>query len=250
MNESQILTYRKGLAIFITDQVYQVPCLRELEEYQTGLIYPQSFPAMITARVLNPEPGMTVADLNCSPGGKLSHVCQITGNQVHIYGMDRSRKKIERVKEITKRLGCRNVILSIQDTRYVDVDHPKLKVDSCIVDPPCTALGVTPKLYSNFTRAKMLALANYQIQFLRAASRILKPNGKLVYSVCTFTIEECERVAAYAEDFGLQLIYQKPFVGSLGFNKAPINFSFLQRFHPHIHGVGYFIALFKKNPLS
>ncbi len=246
MSETQILTYRKGLAIFITDPIYLAPCLRELEEYQTGLIYPQSLPAMITAKVLNLEPGMVVADLNCSPGGKLSHVCQLTGNQVRVYGMDRSKKKITRVKEIIKRLGCRNIILSIQDTRYVDIDHPKLKVDSCIVDPPCTALGVIPKLHSNFTRIKMRALADYQIQFLRAASRILKPNGRLVYSVCTFTYEECERIAAYAENFGLQLTHQKPFVGSIGLKKTPPDFNLVQRFHPHIHGAGYFIALFKK----
>jgi len=246
MSETQVLTARRGLAIWVTDHVYRAPSLRELEEYQLGLIYPQSLPAILTTVVLKPEPWMTVADLNCSPGGKLSHVCQLTGNQAKVYGMDRSKRKVKRTEEVLKRLGCRNVTLMIQDTRYVDVDHPNLQVDSCLVDPPCSSLGVTPKLHLNLKRKTVQALSAYQIQFLKAASRILKPGGKLVYSVCTFTVEECENVVRQAENFGLQLIPQKPFIGSGGFREALSEWRLVQRFHPHIHGTGYFIALFEK----
>jgi 16S rRNA (cytosine967-C5)-methyltransferase len=250
MSEKQILTHRKGLAVEITEHIYRVPCLRELKEYRAGLIYPQSFPAMLTTRALNPKPGMVVADLNCSPGGKLSHICQLTENRAKVYGMDRSRKKIERTRETIGRLGCNNITLSIQDTRYVEIDHPNLKVDLCIVDPPCTALGVTPKSQSNITQKKVRALADYQIQFLKSASRLLKPGGKLAYSVCTFTLEECERVALHAQDLGLQLIDQKPFVGCEGIKGTLSEYSLVQRFHPHIHGTGYFIALFEKSPVD
>lgn len=246
MSESQILTVRRGLAVWVTDHVYRAPSLRELEEYRRGLIYPQSLPAILTTIVLNPEPWMTIADLNCSPGGKLSHICQLTDNQAKVYGMDRSKRKVERAGETLTRLGCRNVTLMVQDARYVNVDHPNLQVDSCLVDPPCSSLGVTPKSRLNLKLKTVQALSAYQIQFLKAASHILKPGGRLVYSVCTFTLEECEHVVGQAEKFGLELIPQKPSIGCEGFREALSEWRLVQRFHPHIHGTGYFIALFQK----
>ncbi|WP_455364638.1 PUA domain-containing protein, partial [[Eubacterium] cellulosolvens] len=247
MSETQILTYRRGLAVKVTEPLYRAPSLLELEEYVQGKIYPQSLPAMITSRVLNPQPKEIIADLNCAPGGKLSHLCQLTRNDALIYGMDRTKRKIEQTRQTLHRLICRNIILSIQDTRYVDQDHPNLKVDRCLIDPPCSAIGVIPQVYNTVSLKKIRDLSEYQKQFLTAASRILKPKGRAVYSVCTITLEECEEVVKFAESrCGLTLISQSPHHGLKGF-KVIDNPSLVQRFHPHIHGMGYFIALFEKN---
>jgi len=116
-----------------------------------------------------------------------------------------------------------------------------------LIDPPCSALGVTPKLFDFTSIKEILNLSNYQKQFIKSASKILKPNGVLVYSVCTMTIEECEEVAKFAEDeCSLKIESQNFFLGSHGINIF-LNAEKLQRFHPHLHGVGYFIAKFRKN---
>ena len=81
MNETQILTFRKGLAVEVTESKYRVPSFRETSEYQEGLIYPQSLPAIVTSRVLDPKPNEVVLDMTCSPGGKLSHISQLMENQ-------------------------------------------------------------------------------------------------------------------------------------------------------------------------
>ncbi|MBS7651105.1 hypothetical protein KEJ35_07160, partial [Candidatus Bathyarchaeota archaeon] len=72
MGESEILTYRRGLAVMVTSPLYRVPSMRETEEYKCGFLHPQSLPAIVTSRVLDPQPGETIIDLNCSPGGKLT----------------------------------------------------------------------------------------------------------------------------------------------------------------------------------
>jgi 16S rRNA C967 or C1407 C5-methylase (RsmB/RsmF family) len=78
------------------------------------------------------------------------------------------------------------------------------------------------------------------------ASRIIKDNGSIVYSVCTVTKQECEDVCRYAVDeLGLEIEEQGLRLGRGGMKDSIGNASFLQRFDPHRHGIGYFIARFK-----
>ncbi|HID17085.1 TPA: RsmB/NOP family class I SAM-dependent RNA methyltransferase [Candidatus Bathyarchaeota archaeon] len=245
MGETQILQFRRGLAIQVTYPKYKVPSFRETEEYAEGLIYPQSLPAVLTSRILDPKPGDKVLDVACAPGGKLSHIIQLMGNEGAVVGVDRSKRKIDLTRKNLTRLGCKAFSLIAHDSRYLDVDFPSLRIDKCLVDPPCTALGVLPKLFEFSSMKDITSASNYQKQFIRSASRLLKPGGILVYSVCTMTAEECEDVARFAEECCLKLDPQSPYLG----HPSVESFSeprALQRFHPHIHGSGYFIARFRK----
>ena len=245
MSESEILTFRVGLAVRVTNPLYRAPSLRETVEYREGFLHPQSLPSMATVRVLNPQPGETIVDLNCAPGGKLSHIHQLTKGQAEIYGFDRSSKKIEATQQTLARLGCRSVKLVEADSRYVDKDFPEVKADRVLVDPPCSALGVTPMLYSVKTAEEIRSLAHYQRQFLKVAARIVKPGGVVVYSVCTITLEECEENAGFALECGLKPDFSPVSLGTPGFRLFD-GAELFQRFHPHLHGFGYFIARFRK----
>jgi len=246
MNETEILKYGHGLAVEVTSSRYKVPSLRETDEFQRGLVYPQSFPAILTSHILEPQCNEKIVDLNCAPGGKLSHISGLMQNTGNIIGVDRNKQKISTAKETMKRLGCSNVTLVAHDARYFDIDFPDVKADRCIVDPPCSALGIMPKLYEYASTDEILALAKYQRQFLKVASNIVKPEGIVVYSVCTTTFEECEAVAKFAlENCGLRLERQELFLGEQGFKIYP-SAELTQRFHPHKHDAGYFIARFRK----
>jgi 16S rRNA (cytosine967-C5)-methyltransferase len=246
MNATDLLTFRKGLAISVTNRRFRSPQVRELEEFRGGLIYPQSLAAMVTARVLNPKPGETIVDMNCAPGGKISHISQLMKNKGKIYGFDRNARKIRQTRETISRLGCENVILSIHDSRYLPEDFSQLEPDRVLIDPPCSALGLRPKVYDFTTQERIENLAAYQRQFIKAASRIVKPGGTIVYSVCTFTIEECERITEFAiQECDLHLIPQEPLLGSHGLRENKGG-ALCQRFHPHTHEIGYFIAKFER----
>jgi len=247
MSETEILTFRKGLAVEVVSPIYRTVSLRETEEYREGLIHPQSLPAMVTTRVLDPQPGETVVDLTCSPGGKLTHISQLMQNTGRVIGVDRNSRKIEVARNNVERLGCRNVTLLVHDARYLDVDHPGLKADRCLIDPPCSALGVAPKLYVNISKKTIQDLSDYQKQFLKVASRIIKDDGSVVYSVCTVTKQECEDVVRYGvEKLGLRLAEQSPHLGDGGLKDFGEQTTLLQRFTPHKDGIGYFIARFTK----
>jgi 16S rRNA (cytosine967-C5)-methyltransferase len=247
MNETQILTFRKGLAIQITESKYKVPSFRETREFQEGLIYPQSLPAILTSRILDPKPGDVVLDMTCSPGGKLSHISQLMRNQGRLIGVDRNRRKIGIAMETCTRMGCSNVTCFVHDSRYLNSDFPSLGPDKVLVDPPCSALGIQPKVYEYTSTTEIEALARYQQQFLAAASKIVKPGGRVVYSVCTLSLQECEQNALFGRDTcGLSIQTQSPTIGYPGIHADDAPTELCQRFHPHKNDSGYFIAAFQK----
>jgi len=197
---------------------------------------------MVACKVLDPEPGDIIADLNCSPAGKMSYLCQLADNKARIFGFDRNTSKIDKAKEHLERLHCRNYQLIAHDSRYADQDYT-LRADKVLVDPPCTGLGVMPKLSIDTTMSGARNLAAYQKQFLRAAASLVRKGGTVVYSVCTITGEECEEVARFAEhELGLAPVPADPVVARMDVGPGELS----QRFDPELDGAGYFIAKFVK----
>jgi 16S rRNA (cytosine967-C5)-methyltransferase len=247
MTANEILTFHKGLAVRVDHRKFDGPQIRDLSEFSEGLLYPQSLCAMAASLVLEPRPGETIVDMNCAPGGKFSHLSQLMNNSGRIFGFDRNAAKIVQSRRIATKLGCTNVILSVHDSRYLDLDFPDLKADRVLIDPPCSALGLRPKVYDFTIQKRTEDLAAYQKQFVKTASDVVKPGGTIVYSVCTFTSQECERVVEYAErECNLRVVEQKPLLGSKGLSTFGESASLCQRFHPHLHDAGYFIAKFER----
>lgn len=57
--------------------------------------------------------------------------------------------------------------------------------DAVLLDAPCSALGLRPRLAMGWQLPQLEALAAYQRALLHAAVHVLKPGGSLVYCTCT-----------------------------------------------------------------
>lgn len=240
---------RRGIVAETTRSVYKAPKIRELPEYQEGLIYPQSLAAMYVTHVLDPRPGELVVDACAAPGGKTSHMIEYSKGGAHVIAFDHSQKRLSELMSNLERLGEERFAEVWQaDSRYLHIDFPWIRADKVVVDPPCTALGVRPKVFDFKSYRDVENASRYQIQFLRSAFRILKPRGILVYSTCTVTTEENEEVIeSFVEEVGcvevLEIGIKRGARGVLGYRYSD---AFL-RFHPHIHNTsGYFIAKLMK----
>ncbi len=235
---------RRGLVVEVYRSLYETVRVRELPEFAEGLIYPQSLPAMYVARQLKLEPGELVVDLCAAPGGKTGHAIELSGGRVRVIAFDRSRGKVERMREELSRLGHLPFVEAwVADSRYAHEDFSWLKPDEVVVDPPCSALGVRPKLEDRKTYGSVLALVNYQLQFLRAASRMVKPGGVVIYSTCTVTVEENEEVIERILEEVECLEVDEVRVGRASRGVYGRYRELFARFHPHEHGTpGYFIA--------
>lgn len=244
-----VIKMRYGLAVEVTRSVYKIPPIKDLPEYKEGWIYPQSLPAMYATRVLDPKPYELIVDVCAAPGGKTGHAVELSKGGAHVIAFDHSRKRLRDMIIELDRLGHTQFVeIWRADSRYLHIDFSWVKADKVIIDPPCSALGVRPKIFDVKTYKEILNVVKYQIQFLRSATKILKKGGILIYSTCTMTLEENEELieAFLEEERCLEPQPVEVSRGSRGFRGSRYGDMYL-RFHPHIHDTsGYFIAKLAK----
>ncbi|RLG56080.1 MAG: hypothetical protein DRN99_00600 [Thermoproteota archaeon] len=242
LGRRRMLSQRRGRAVEVTHPLFRAPKVREMPEYGEGLIYPQTLPSMLAVIALEPWRHHVILDMCAAPGGKLTYIVQLAPH-ARIIGVDRNKRKIAEIEHTIARLKLRRVELLVEDSRYLDLRYPVLKPDAILLDPPCSALGVRPKLYDRKTRRDIEALVSLQRQLLKVAAKILKPGGTLVYSVCTVTASECEENMKFAMELGLEPVEPPELV-----KKAGEACQGAVRFHPHVHDTpGFFIAVFTKH---
>jgi len=211
-----------GLMVKVTEPLCDVPAVRESRPFSQGLLFVQGKPSQFVARVVDPRPGELIVDATAAPGGKLSHLAQLEP-RAKLVGFDRTQSKVSKLRENLSRLHL-DVPVYRFDSRYLWESGLK-DVDKILIDPPCSALGLRPKLYDHKDKEHIIRLRNYQLQFLEAAHRILRPGGELIYSTCTVTLLENEEVI----------------------NDPRFELQHLIRFHPQVNGTGgFFIAKLKK----
>jgi len=246
VSSSELKSMKKGVVGVNKYPLYNAPPLADLEEYVNGLFYPQSLPAMMTTRILNPKPGDLIVDMNSAPGGKTSHVIQYTKGYARVLAFERNVKKINVVKNTLTKLGLfKNTVLIPMDSRYIHLDlNLEGRVDKVIVDPPCSDLGVRPKIVFDKSMRDVRILSDYQLQFLKTASKIVKCNGLVVYSTCTLTFEEDEEVSLKALNYGLEPVdvdwipyaERVEYMDLVAYRFSPLSYDM----------PGYYIVLFKK----
>ncbi|WP_148883121.1 RsmB/NOP family class I SAM-dependent RNA methyltransferase [Thermococcus aciditolerans] len=240
MSAKEMIVSTRGLAVEVTLPKFKLPSLSGLQSFREGLFYAQSLPSMVVAHVLEPSEEELIVDMAAAPGGKTSHIAQLMQNRGEIIAMDKSRNRLGKMEEELKRLGVKNVKLIHMDSRKL----PELGIeaDKILLDAPCTALGIRPKLWESRTPKDIEATARYQRHFINAAIKSLRKGGVLVYSTCTLSYEENEANVKYILGKGLKLEEQSIFIGSSGMGIDEV-----QRFYPNRHLTqGFFIARFRK----
>ncbi|WP_238026873.1 MULTISPECIES: RsmB/NOP family class I SAM-dependent RNA methyltransferase [Metallosphaera] len=210
---------KDNMTVEVTESLYSSIKVAELDVVKKGLAISQGKASMYVAKLLDPKPNELIVDMNAYPGGKLTHVYQLEP-RARIVGFDHTRKKIEKLRNILDILKMK-VDVYVADSRYLYEDLGIRDVDKVMIDPPCSALGVRPKIFDQKTRDDIQNFSSYQKQFLNSAYKILKPGGTVIYSTCTTTLAENEEVVTDPR-FEIELMI---------------------RFHPNVHQMtGFFIA--------
>jgi 16S rRNA (cytosine967-C5)-methyltransferase len=152
---------------------------------------------------LDPQPGERVLDACAGPGGKAGHLACLLGPTGVLVAADARTERAHLVTRTLERLGVRSLVL-VQDARAPAVRGP---FDRILVDAPCSGIGSArhrPELLWRFRRDELSALARLQVAIVSGAADLLRPGGRLVYSVCTFPRAEtdaaCDAIVRHRPD--------------------------------------------------
>jgi 16S rRNA (cytosine967-C5)-methyltransferase len=137
--------------------------------------------------VVDVREGERVLDLAAAPGGKTG---QLAERAAEVVAVELHEGRARELEENMRTLGYRNVTVVNADARELP---PELTgFDRVLVDAPCSGLGVLASRPDLRWRAQ--PLPELQRELLQVAAERAKPEGAIVYSVCTMARAENEDV--------------------------------------------------------
>ena len=215
-----------------------------------GSLEVQDEGSQLLAYLLAPRRGEMIADFCAGAGGKTLAISMLMQGTGRIYAMDVSQKRLRELAPRAARAGISNVhpiVLSGEG----DVRAKRLagKLDRVLVDAPCSGFGTlrrNPDLKWRHGEVAVAEIAAKQARILRAAAKLLKPGGRLVYATCSILSEENEAVAGR---FAAEHPEFMPLSCAelLSAQRIDLATGGRLRLWPHVHGTdGFFAAAFHR----
>ena len=254
--EISALPYCKtGYALLGDVQIGKTP------EHHAGLIYVQDPGAMSAVTAIDIPEGAFVLDTCAAPGGKASQLAAAIGEDGFIVANEYVPKRAKIIVGNFERLGIGNAMITSMDTaelsKYFDGAF-----DVVLCDAPCSGEGMFRKSQNaldDWSEENVIACAKRQRDILDNVAHLVRAGGRLVYSTCTYSLEENEMtVDAFLErhpDFELVPVKDElmrvtsdgiVFEGALHSELA-----LCRRFYPHVsRGEGQFVAVLQRSEKS
>lgn len=205
--DEQVVTELRALGIDVTDGqlaagalvVRHTGDLGSLEALRAGRVTPQDQASQAIVAALDPQAGERILDVASAPGGKASGAAERMHNDGLVVAGDVHHSRVRTVRRNVGRGGLTAVVPVVADGRRLPFADGTF--DRVLLDAPCTGLGVLrrrPDARWRVAPRDLAALADLQRALLISAARTVRPGGRLVYSVCTFTKIETLAVDAFA----------------------------------------------------
>jgi 16S rRNA (cytosine967-C5)-methyltransferase len=159
--------------------------------YDDGWFVVQDEASVLVSAAVEPGPGERILDACAGPGGKTTYLACHAGPSGLVVAADAHPRRARLVRQVAARLGTPARVL-VQDARRPAVIGP---FDAVLVDAPCSGLGTArrrPELLWRPRRESLAGLARLQVGILLGVADLVRPEGRLVYSVCTFPRAETD----------------------------------------------------------
>ncbi len=158
----------------------------EIARFERGEFWVQDAAAALPAKLLAARAGELVADLCAAPGGKTA---QLAAAGASVVAVERDARRLARLKDNLTRWQLSAELVQADAAAWT----PSRQFDAVLLDAPCSATG-TIRRHPDVPHLKrprdVRALADTQDRLLTAAARMLRPGGRLIYSVCSLQPEE------------------------------------------------------------
>ena len=230
-------------------------------EHKLGYYYIQEAASMLPVELFNFD-GLDhplILDLAASPGGKTIHLADRTMDKGLIIANDASRSRIPALRIVLQNWGVINQAITCMPGEWYGHAYPDT-FDAVLLDAPCSMQGLRTSPSHKMrpiTENEIQSLAERQFHLLESALQTVKIGGQIVYSTCTLSPYENERVVSrilnkYPKEIELEDIQHKlplsaPPITHIEGTQLQEQVKNAVRLWPHIFGTaGFFCAKFIK----
>ncbi len=224
--------------------------------HHTGAVYMQDLSAMSTVTAAEIPEGAYVLDTCSAPGGKTGQLAASVGERGVVVANEYDRKRCRILQGNIERMGAKNTVICSDDTAVLAKTYPEI-FDIVLCDAPCSGEGMFRKnerAVGEWSEENVKMCARRQREILANAAECVKPGGKLIYSTCTFSLEENEENVAWLlsvrPDFSLAEVTDElkaQTSDGISIDGQP-DMTPCRRIYPHLSlGEGQFIALLERN---
>lgn len=227
-----------------------------LPEHHSGAIYMQDISAMSTVHAVRIEMGARVLDSCSAPGGKTTQLAAAVGDSGIVVANEYDRKRCSILRSNIERMGCKNAVVCNHDTAVLAETYPEV-FDLVLCDAPCSGEGMFRKnsrAVDEWSEENVKMCAERQREILSNVAKCVKVGGGLLYSTCTFAIEENEENVRWFLDshpeFELcevECDLKENTSDGICIEGCEYDMTLCRRIYPHRSlGEGQFIALFER----
>lgn len=227
--------------------------------HHAGAYYVQDPSAMCAVAAAEEyiKPDFAVLDMCAAPGGKSTQAASLLGENGWLVSNEIDFKRSRVLRQNTERMGHRRTVVTSAEPAKIAVDFPRC-FDFVITDAPCSGEGMLRKYEeaaSEWSEENVLMCARRQQEILDQAECCVAPDGYLMYSTCTFSLEENEMIVdafltchrEYSVVSVLDAV-KKATSDGICFDGCRNDMSECRRFYPHISpGEGQFICIMKRD---
>lgn len=162
--------------------------------YAAADYFIQDAGSLLALALLDAQSDEAICDLCAAPGGKASGIGESLRERGFLLANEPIRPRAAVLRYALSRTGNPRHAITQQDPEQIANRFEGL-FDAVLVDAPCsgqTMVARRKREANAFDRKQVEHSAGRQRRILLAACRLLKPGGRLIYSTCTFAVEENE----------------------------------------------------------
>jgi 16S rRNA (cytosine967-C5)-methyltransferase len=223
--------------------------------FRDGWFEVQDEGSQLVSLLLAPKRRDTVVDFCAGGGGKTLHLGALMENTGSLYALDVHQRRLEKLWSRVKRAGLDNVrCLTLKDESDEEVLRRIGQAQRVLVDAPCSGTGTlrrNPDI--KWRDIDLDKLVQMQGRILRAASKLLRPGGRLVYATCSLLRQENEEVvgAFLREHPQFSPVSACGVVSTFAADADALCHDGYLRLLPHRHGTdGFFAAIVERRAAS
>jgi 16S rRNA C967 or C1407 C5-methylase (RsmB/RsmF family)/NOL1/NOP2/fmu family ribosome biogenesis protein len=219
--------------------------------FHAGCYYVQEASSMFLEQALKQSVDLSqplkVLDLCASPGGKSTHLQSLISKDSLLVSNDVIRSRANVLKDNIVKWGCSNIVVTNNDPK--DFERLGNYFDVIVVDAPCSGSGLfrrDPDAINEWSENNVQLCSQRQQRILADVWPVLKKDGILIYSTCSFSKEEDEDIVNWLlNEFPAGKLVYSPLLTDSNWGTVATDSGY--RFWPDkVRGEGFFIACLKK----